>query len=439
MRYRTRIKYTSAQRAEIWDRWQRGESMSSIGRVFDRESSSIFGLLSPSGGIRPTERKRSAIALTLSEREEISRGIVGGLSMRTMALQLGRAVSTISREIARNGGIRVYRASCADQAAWDRCTLKEYWNFKFQYDFVGTGKKKALDDGLKDAYIAYTGFKLLKITVGHFKEPFSLEELTSSNYYTFMERALPNTLSLGRNLGVRFDTYGDLWTASAGVFGGGLEQPTHGGHGVTGRMTFSPIHKKDEVIHLGVAGSWRSSNDDDSIRFRAQPESYITDVRLVDTGTFDAKDFFRLGIEAAAVKGPFAIQTEYLRVDANRKISSNADIDFDGYYIEGSWFLTGESRNYNFNGGNFKGVRPNNAISSNGPGAWQLAARFSHIDLSDNDVMGGEQDNVSVGINWYPTTNIRFIANYIKVLEVDGGTLDGNEPSVFQMRAQIYW
>jgi len=120
MRYRTRIKYTAAHRAEIWDRWQRGESMSSIGRVFDRESSSIFGLLSPSGGIRPAERKRSAIALTLSEREEISRGIVGGLSMCTMALQLGRAVSTISREISRNGGIRVYRASCADQAAWDR-------------------------------------------------------------------------------------------------------------------------------------------------------------------------------------------------------------------------------------------------------------------------------------------------------------------------------
>ena len=120
MRYRTRIKYTAAQRADIWDRWQRGESMSSIGRVFDRESSSIFGLLSPSGGIRPPERKRSAMALTLSEREEISRGIVGGLSMRAMALQLGRAVSTISREIARNGGIRVYRANTADEAAWDR-------------------------------------------------------------------------------------------------------------------------------------------------------------------------------------------------------------------------------------------------------------------------------------------------------------------------------
>ena len=120
MGYRPRIKYTSAIRAEIWDRWQRGESMSSIGRVFDRESSSIFGLLSPTGGIRPPERHRSRLSLSLSEREEISRGIVSGLSMRAMALQLGRAVSTISREIARNGGIRVYRASCADQAAWDR-------------------------------------------------------------------------------------------------------------------------------------------------------------------------------------------------------------------------------------------------------------------------------------------------------------------------------
>ena len=137
MRYRTRIKYTAAQRAEIWDRWQRGESMSSIGRVFDRESSSIFGLLSPSGGIRPAGRKRSAIALTLSEREEISRGIVVGLSMRTMALQLGRSASTISREIGRNGGSDVYRASTADEATWDRakrpkpCKLAVYPKLRY--------------------------------------------------------------------------------------------------------------------------------------------------------------------------------------------------------------------------------------------------------------------------------------------------------------------
>ena len=120
MAYRTRIKYTTEQKNEIWDRWQRGESQSSIGRLFDRESSSIFSLLSPSGGIRPAPRKRSKLALSLSEREEISRGIVNSLSLRTIATQLKRSPSTISREIKRNGGYDHYRAAKADQSAWGR-------------------------------------------------------------------------------------------------------------------------------------------------------------------------------------------------------------------------------------------------------------------------------------------------------------------------------
>ena len=120
MVYRTRIKYTAKQKAEIWDRWQRGESMRSIGRLFDRPSSSIYMQLSPTGGIRPSPRRRSRMALTLSEREEISRGIAGCQSLRSIAAQLRRAPSTISREVNRNGGLKSYRASRADQAAWDR-------------------------------------------------------------------------------------------------------------------------------------------------------------------------------------------------------------------------------------------------------------------------------------------------------------------------------
>ncbi len=120
MMYRTRIRYTPEQKAEMWDRWERGESMTSIGRVFDRPSSSIFGQLSPTGGIRPPPRSRSRLALSLSEREEISRGLANNLTLRTIALQLGRSPSTISREINRNGGDTNYRAVEADQAAWDR-------------------------------------------------------------------------------------------------------------------------------------------------------------------------------------------------------------------------------------------------------------------------------------------------------------------------------
>ena len=120
MVYRTRIKYTAAQKADIWDRWQRGESLNSIGRLFDRPSSSIFNMLAPTGGIRPPPRQRSRLALTLAEREEISRGLACRLSLRAIATQLGRSPSTISRELHRNGGATGYRAMQADQAAWDR-------------------------------------------------------------------------------------------------------------------------------------------------------------------------------------------------------------------------------------------------------------------------------------------------------------------------------
>ncbi len=120
MKYRRRIYYSAEQRAEIWDRWQRGESMSSIGRVFDRQSSSVFSVISPTGGIRPENRKRGKQALSLSEREEISRGLSVKHSLRAIARQLGRSPSTISREVRRNGGAVGYRAATSDQAAWDR-------------------------------------------------------------------------------------------------------------------------------------------------------------------------------------------------------------------------------------------------------------------------------------------------------------------------------
>ena len=120
MKYRTRIYYSEADKAEMWDRWQKGGSLNSIARLFGRGHSSIQRVLAPSGGIRPPPRRRSGRALSLSEREEISRGVAAGESLRWIAASLDRAPSTISREINRNGGRRQYRASKADEAAWDR-------------------------------------------------------------------------------------------------------------------------------------------------------------------------------------------------------------------------------------------------------------------------------------------------------------------------------
>ncbi|WP_433989734.1 IS30 family transposase ISCfr4 (plasmid) [Pseudoseohaeicola sp. NH-UV-7] len=120
MKYRCRIFFTDKQKSEIWDRWQRGESMSSIGRLFERESSSIYPLLARTGGIRPPDRVRSRLALTLSDREEISRGLRAQVSLRSIAQTLKRPASTISREVRRNGGAKLYRAAVSDAAAWDR-------------------------------------------------------------------------------------------------------------------------------------------------------------------------------------------------------------------------------------------------------------------------------------------------------------------------------
>jgi hypothetical protein len=120
MKQRPRIYYSESQKALMWERWRKGDTLHQIAQLFDRNHSSIQPILAETGGIRPIPRRRSGLALTLVEREEISRAVVAGHSIRSMATRLGRAPSTISREIKRNGEREGYRASQADQLAWDR-------------------------------------------------------------------------------------------------------------------------------------------------------------------------------------------------------------------------------------------------------------------------------------------------------------------------------
>ncbi|WP_081934173.1 IS30 family transposase [Massilia sp. 9096] len=120
MKQRPRIYYTETQKALMWERWKKGESLHQIAALFDRNHSSIQRILAESGGIRPAQRQRSRLALSLAEREEISRSLAAGHPIRRIAQLLGRAPSTISREISRNGGQTSYRANCADDAAWKR-------------------------------------------------------------------------------------------------------------------------------------------------------------------------------------------------------------------------------------------------------------------------------------------------------------------------------
>ncbi len=142
MKQRTRIYYSETQKALMWDRWQQGESLHSIARLFDRHHPSVWGILSRTGGIRPQQRKRSNLALTLSEREEISRGIATQLSLRVIARQLGRSPSTVSREISRNGGYNHYRATAAEQAAWERALRPKTCKLAGNYRLIRIIEKK---------------------------------------------------------------------------------------------------------------------------------------------------------------------------------------------------------------------------------------------------------------------------------------------------------
>ena len=131
MKQRPRIYYSESQKALMWERWKQGWTLHEIGKLFDRGHTSVQRIFAETGGFRPAQRRRATTALTLAEREEISRAMVAGESIRSTATRLGRAPSTISREIKRNGSRDVYRASQADQAAWQlahrpkRCKLIE--------------------------------------------------------------------------------------------------------------------------------------------------------------------------------------------------------------------------------------------------------------------------------------------------------------------------
>ena len=358
-------------------------------------------------------------------------------------------------------------------------TLATNWKFKAEYDFREADQGIA---GLKDAYVAYTGALPLlteagigtDVKIGQSHEPFSFDLLTSSRNSLFTERALPVDVfakTVGeRNPGLKLTAWGSNWTAAAGVFtsrqeektsdvacvvpagglnpgdkftctGGTEETPAREfgeGYAATTRLTYAPWREGGHVLHLGTALSYREMVKAKDFRLRERFEVAETSTRLIDTGTFKADNFLRWNAEVAAVEGPFTFQGEFFLLQASRPLVA-ADPLFTGYYLSAGWFLTGESRAYKFQDGTWDDVKPYSIVGKGGWGAWELVARYSNADLNDAGIFGGEQQNVTLGVNWYPAPMVRFMADYVKVLEVDKGAFDGTEPSAFVLRSMVYW
>jgi phosphate-selective porin OprO/OprP len=285
--------------------------------------------------------------------------------------------------------------------------------FRAEYEFAGG------EPTFKDVYIGLIDLPYVGgIRVGHFKEPFSLEELGSDNFIPFMERALPNALAPSRNLGgmVHNTALQEWMTWAAGAFRDSDDFAISQGDGEwggTARVTGLPWWQDDgrSLVHLGIAGSYRDPADD-SVQFRSRPEARLAP-DVVDTGAFDATSLSRLGAEFAAVQGPFWLQGEYIGALTG---GDGPGRDANGYYVQAGFFLTGESRPYKRESGAFDRVRPRRPFlygDEHGYGAWELLGRWSSLDLNSGAIRGGSVRDITAGVSWYLNPLTRVSANYV--------------------------
>ena len=255
--------------------------------------------------------------------------------------------------------------------------------------------------------------------------------------------------------------------ANVGLFGERAQDintvPGSGNQGWNGvfRATIAPINTAGRLLHIG--GGFRYHNPEDSqnaLRFSAVPESTVANVGLLDTGFLGGavgtqntriSDFRQYGVELVGVWGPASVQGEWIRTDVSRNFGV-PDVSVQGWYATASYFLTGESRPYR---GAYVGEQavmqrptPRSAVGKGGYGAWELAARFSELDLTDASaalesqrLRGGREDNFTFGLNWYPTDTVRVLADYTHILSLSrpGIAFDDLNADIFELRAQLDW
>lgn len=343
------------------------------------------------------------------------------------------------------------------------------WIYAFSYDFASTGERVV--DGLRAGLLIYRGLDPWWILVGQQGNRIGLDGSTFSSRRMFMEAANPAAIfgfSPGTpTLGVSTLHRGPHHMLRLALLGepANTDGNSDEGWGLHGRFAWAPIAERTRTLHLGASGYWRKPDtlrgidnaaNTSTISFSDRPEVRVDDTRLLDTGLIPrVDDYWHVGVEAAVVYGPWSLQGEYGYTGLNRKNGPTEaafqDLAFDGYYVQGSYFLTGESRNYYPRFGAFWRIKPHNdfSLSKGGWGAWEVAARYSHTNLDDGvdnlaggGIRGGIGDNYTLGLNWYPNAFTRVLFNYIHI-DVDNlsdtGLSEGTVVDVLALRMQVEW
>jgi phosphate-selective porin OprO/OprP len=331
------------------------------------------------------------------------------------------------------------------------------WNYALVYDFGGSSDglppvSGAPTSGIENAYLSYTGFKPFAIEGGYMDVPYTLDEATSSNDIMFMERASSQVVATGIAAGDSRSGFGvrgnddRFWggayatgptsgmthvfspSATAAGSPGSLGSPGFAEQmGGVGRVAYQVVQDKNYSIHLGADAEFLiMPTGAKTLTLSDRPELRIDPTSILSTGGIaNVANAQVYSGEAAAGYGSLYVQGEYFWYDVDRNLGLPST-RFSGWYAEGSWTITGEGRKYNPVAGAYSGIVPDRpfSLAKGDPGAWEIAARYSHINLNDlftvgvpvaltNGVAGGEQNIYTVGLNWYLNRNVRIMVNYL--------------------------
>lgn len=326
--------------------------------------------------------------------------------------------ANVQYDIARFGGDD---AAFADDDAFRRARLGfnvkkgKSWIFKVEHDVA--------DKTAPELSFQWFGPRGHSLRLGQFKQPYLLEDATADKQTALMEPSLPGAFAISRRIGAEYSRSTDAWTMAVSVFGKRLDGTSHG-LGVASRATRAFKLADGGIAHVGISAV-SESPDSDSAKFSSRPEVFLTDRTLVKTGTITGINRVnRMAAEAAWLHGPWSLQGEWARVTADGDIKR-----FQGHggYAMATWSPSGDGRSYK------NGVI--GAPKADKKSAWELAARYSRLDLDDGKLLGGRESDWAFGATWYANPHVRVMANYIIADSTRRGI--DEKPRILEMRLQL--